>query len=69
LLAQLLDRIVRVFGAGEGAILLSADGGSALELRAARRLATDTGRSGERAIRTLAARIARARSRRLRGRR
>jgi serine phosphatase RsbU (regulator of sigma subunit)/anti-sigma regulatory factor (Ser/Thr protein kinase) len=61
LLDQLLDRVVRVFAAEEGAILLSADGGSALELRAARGLATGTGRSGERAIRTLAARIARAR--------
>ena len=60
LLDQLLDRIVRVFATPEGAILLRADGGSRLEVRAARGLATES-RRVELPVSALATRIARER--------
>jgi transcriptional regulator with GAF, ATPase, and Fis domain len=61
LLDQLLDRIVRVFAAEAGAILLTAT--AAPRWSSARHAASppDTGWRGERAIRTLAAGVARAR--------
>jgi hypothetical protein len=61
LLDQLLDRIVRVFATPEGAILLRADGGSRLEVRAARELATESRRRVELPVSALATRIARER--------
>ena len=61
LLDQLLDRIVRVFATPEGAILLRADGGSRLEVRAARGLATESRRRVELPVSALATRIARER--------
>src|SRR5919202_1282130 len=60
-LVLLLDRIVRVFATPEGAILLRADGGSRLEVRAARGLATESRRRVELPVSALATRIARER--------